>query len=153
MRLLFLFLLSGFALYASQFSGIVVKVIDGDSIIVKKTDGDKEEVRLDRTDAPEYNQDFGQQSRFFLDHLIYKKKVTVKYKKHDSYDRVLGIVFYGKIEVNLQMIQKGMSWHYSYYDQTKSYAAAQVYAQKNKLGLWGASAHPQQPYLYRKSHK
>ena len=132
--------------------GRCTKVSDGDTIHVV-TDGNvKFKVRLDRIDAPEKDQPYGKESTAYLTSLIRGKAVRVEWQKKDQYGRVLGIVFLDKTDVNLKMVETGNAWHYSYFDKTPAYAAAESAAKEQKLGLW-ASDNVVSPYEWRKNKR
>lgn len=136
---------------ANEFVGKVTKVSDGDTIWVM-TEGKREKVRMDRIDAPEKNQKFGKEASAILAAMIDGKEVRVEWKKRDRYGRVLGVVFEGEKEVNLEMIRKGAAWHYSHFDKTAEYAEAEKVAREAKVGLW-KYPNPINPYDWRKKGK
>ena len=132
--------------------GRVTRVSDGDTIHVV-TDGNvKFKVRLDRIDAPEKDQPYGQESTDYLSSLIRGKTVRVEWVKKDQYGRILGIVYLDKTDVNLQMVSSGNAWHYSYFDKTADYASAEVEARQKRIGLWAAD-NPINPYEWRKTKR
>ena len=145
--------------------GRCTKVSDGDTIHVV-TDGNvKFKVRLDRIDAPEKDQPYGKESTDYLTSLIRGKTVRVEWQKKDQYGRVLGIVYLDKIEqsnnpnnrtirqdVNLSMVATGHAWHYSYFDKTPAYSAAESAAKEKRLGLWQWE-NPINPYEWRKNKR
>ncbi len=88
--------------------GKVVKVIDGDSIVLK-TDSNEETIHLDGIDAPEFKQSGGDKSSSFLKKLINEKDVEVRWEKKDNFQRILGTVYLGETNINLEMVAKG--WH------------------------------------------
>ena len=128
------------------------KVSDGDTIHVV-TDGNvKFKVRLDRIDAPEKDQPYGKESTAYLASLIRGKTVRVEWVKKDQYGRVLGIIYLDKTDINLKMVETGNAWHYSYFDKTPAYIAAESAAKEQKLGLW-ASDNVVSPYEWRKNKR
>lgn len=135
--------------YKHTLKGVVSRVSDGDTIWVTDGSGKKVKVRLDRIDAPESDQPYGRESRDYLESLIGRRNVSVMYNDKDRYGRILGIVWVGGRDVNLQMVRAGMAWHYDYFDKTRSYAEAHRNAQANRLGLW-ADPNPVNPYQWRK---
>ena len=68
------------------------------------------------------------------------------------YGRILGIIFLGDIDINLQMVKDGCAWHYKHFDKTQSYADAESEARAAKRGLW-ASGDAINPYQWRKSKR
>ena len=132
--------------------GKCTRVSDGDTIHVV-TDGNvKFKVRLDRIDAPEKDQPYGKESTAYLASLIRGKTVRVEWQKKDQYGRVLGIVYLDKTDINLKMVETGNAHHYSYFDKTPAYAAAEAAAKSKKLGLWAAE-NPINPYDWRRSKR
>ena len=125
---------------------------DGDTITVLDASNTRHRIRLDRIDAPERRQPFGEKSKRFLASLVFGQCVRVEYEKKDRYGRILGTVFLGDEEINLTMVQHGMAWHYSYYDKTECYAVAEREARRKKIGLW-RDQNPISPYDYRRRQK
>jgi micrococcal nuclease len=109
-------------------------------------------IRLDKIDAPEQGQAFGARAKQFLSALIFGKQVVVQYEKRDQYDRILGVVYLDKYDVNLYMVKSGMAWHYKYYDKTAEYAEAEEFAREQKKGLW-IDNNPINPYEFRKQQR
>ena len=131
--------------------GEVTRVSDGDTIWVH-ADLLRYKVRLDRIDAPESNQPYGKESAAHLKSLIFGREVRVEYETTDRYGRILGIVFLGDTDINLQMVRDGCAWHYSHFDKSPSYVAVEREAQSAKRGLW-AAPNPVNPYQWRKSKR
>ena len=126
---------------SADFSGLVIKIIDGDTIIV--LDGEKKKkVRLVGIDAPELKQKFGFKSKQELSVLIYKKWVNILSNSEDRYKRALGKVIYKNIDINLSLIKIGMAWHYKKYKKNQSkkdqveYAYYEKLAIESQIGLW-----------------
>ena len=150
-RTLYIILLffSAQLIFAAEIIGKVVGISDGDTITIIDTSNSRYRIRLDRIDAPERRQPFGEKSKQYLSSLIFGKQVKIEYQKKDRYGRILGVVFCDNQEINLVMVQHGMAWHYSYYDKTEHYAVAEREARRKKIGLWG-DPNPINPYDFRK---
>ena len=154
--------------------GKCTKVSDGDTIHVV-TDGNvKFKVRLDRIDAPEKDQPYGKESTAYLTKLIKGRTVRVEWQKKDQYGRILGIVYTqdgrartpaapqppqnetalvkGWYDINLHLVATGNAHHYSYFDKTPAYSAAESAAKERKIGLW-ASDNVVSPYEWRKNKR
>lgn len=139
--------------YSAEIIGKVVGVTDGDTItVLDDMDKGRFRIRLDKIDAPEKKQTFGAKAKQYLSTLIYGKKVKIRFKKIDNYGRILGIVYLDGKEINLQMVQDGLAWHYRHYDNTESYITAEQIARANKKGLW-IEKDPINPYIFRKNQK
>ena len=132
--------------------GNVIRVSDGDTIWVRDKLGHRHKIRLNRIDAPESNQPFGKESTLHLQSLIGGREILVDYKTTDRYGRILGIIYLGEIDVNLQMVRDGYAWHYKHFDDTPSYSAAESVAQASKRGIWATTA-PIPPHLWRKERR
>lgn len=89
--------------------GRCTKVSDGDTITVLDSEKVQHKVRLDRIDAPEKKQAFGEKSKQHLSEMVFGKDVRVEWQKKDRYQRILGIVFIGEKDVNLQMVKDGFA--------------------------------------------
>mgnify|MGYP000099877378 CR=1 FL=1 len=59
-------------------------------------------------DAPEKSQAFGNQAKQTLSNYIYKKEVSVEYKKLDKYKRIVGKITLDSQDICLKMIADGM---------------------------------------------
>jgi endonuclease YncB( thermonuclease family) len=61
-------------------------------------------------------------------------------------------------DINLEMVQKGMAWHYKKYiksqnvEDRQSYNNAEQDARLNKIGLW-SDVNPVAPWEWRKLNK
>jgi endonuclease YncB( thermonuclease family) len=73
-------------------------------------------------------------------------------KDTDRYGRTVGHVFVDGRDVNLEMLQDGMAWHYKRYDKSRAFQQAEQSAQTAKRGLW-AEKSPVPPWDWRTSEK
>src|SRR5262249_33358387 len=132
------------AAFASEptLTGKVVKIADGDTIRVLDASRRQHKIRLLGIDAPEKAQAYGEKSRVTLAALIAGTGVKVDLFVQDRYGRDLGKVWLGDMDVNLEMVKRGMAWHYAYFEKQqpppdrKTYAAAEADAAMAHLGLW-----------------
>lgn len=151
-KLLFIILLIINSIFALAVSGKVVKVSDGDTFYLK-TDGKTYKIRMYGIDAPELHQQYGEESKKYLENLILDKNVDVNVKSQDRYGRKVGKVIYKNKDINLEMIKSGNAWYYEYYARNeRDYRKAFEYAQENKLGLWQGK-NIENPREYRLKHK
>lgn len=159
MKKIFLSSLIGFFLCApvnaEVIEGKVVKVADGDTITIVNSVGYKQKIRLQAIDAPETQQAFGKICSKQLSEKVMNANVIIEYEKKDQYGRLLGTVWLGERDINLEQIAEGCAWYYDHYkDQwsvqiDEEYTRAQNYAQNNRLGLW-KQKNPMNPYQFRK---
>jgi endonuclease YncB( thermonuclease family) len=127
---------------ADVLNGTVVGISDGDTITVLDNSMQQHKVRLKGIDAPEKSQAFGSEAKETLSNYIYKKEVSVEYKKYDKYKRIVGKVKLDGQDICLQLIRDGMAWNYTEYEKELSktdrelYREAEVNAREMKIGLW-----------------
>ena len=145
---------SGTAVFAAELNGRIVGVRDGDTVDLLTTADIEVRVRLAGIDAPEMGQAFGKAAKQALANLAYHREVRVLWSKRDNYGRVVGKLLVEGADVNLQMIQRGLAWHYTAYAAEQSvadrnrYAAAEAAARARRLGLWrDGTAVP--PWVFR----
>ena len=152
LRILALFLMLSFSLFAGEIAGRVVRIADGDTITILDAANSQHKIRLYGIDAPESHQAFGQRSKQHLSSLVFGRDVIVKYKSCDKYGRILGTVFADGKDVNLEMLKAGLAWHYKRYDATPAYAQAEGAARAARLGLWQDKS-PIEPESFRKAKR
>ena len=101
------------AAFASEtLKGRVVKVADGDTITVLDAANVQHRIRLDKIDAPEKSQPFGDAARKHLATFVAGKDVEIEWAKKDKYGRILGTVWAMipvRTDVNLQMVKDGFA--------------------------------------------
>ena len=157
------------AVYAanpSDFTGKVIRVVDGDTIHVVPDDRNQYPdskyrktgfvpVRMRGIDSPEKNQVYGPEARDMLVSLILQETISVVFKNIDQYGRFVGYVFLDGRNINLEMVESGYAWAYMQYVD-KPYASefynAEQQSRKERKGLWKQS-NPIPPWEWRKSAK
>jgi endonuclease YncB( thermonuclease family) len=130
----------------------VVGVTDGDSITCLTPEKQQVKIRMNAIDAPERGQPFGNRAKQALSDLVFGKDVEVEDLGTDKYKRTIGRVMVDQLDVNQEMVRKGMAWHYVKYDQSKELREAERSARAAKLGLW-ADPHATPPWEWRKLDK
>lgn len=146
----FLIVFTSLNLLSAEIRGLVVGVSDGDTItILDDMDKGRFRIRLYGIDAPEKKQDFGQKAKQYLSSRLFRKSVVIRYKEIDRYGRIVGKVYLGHIEINLEILQNGYAWHYKNYDNSEEYSQAEINARKKRIGLWSLK-NPVPPWNFRK---
>ena len=161
--IIILFLLSTYTW--ADFDAEVIRIVDGDTIQVKGDDDKKLKIRLLGIDAPELKQNFGKESSLYLNKIINGEFINVislsnKDKPYtlDFYKRILGKIILNGKDINLEMIKKGMAWHYKKYknsqsiEDQQSYNKAENEARKKNVGLWSYEK-PVPPWSWRKINR
>jgi endonuclease YncB( thermonuclease family) len=139
---------------AEILNGTVVGISDGDTITVLDKLSKQHKVRLMGIDAPEKSQAFGNEAKQTLSNYIYKKEVSVEFKKYDKYKRIVGKVTLDGQDICLQMILDGMAWHYTEYKKEQSktdrdfYREAEASARNVNTGIW-SEKQPVSPWIFR----
>lgn len=141
-------------LQADMLHGRVVSVADGDTLTILDAANQQFKIRLAGIDAPEKKQPFGQVSKQHLTSMVFGKSVAVEWLKKDRYQRNLGKILLGGIDVNREQIKSGMAWHYKKYERDQPLADRQLYAdseanaQQRRMGLW-SDVSPVPPWEFR----
>jgi endonuclease YncB( thermonuclease family) len=135
-----------------QLSLHVVSVHDGDTLRGLDDAKTQHKIRLHGIDAPETDQPFGQASKQALSSKVFGKDVVVVVKDTDRYGRRVGHIFVDGRDVNHEMLQDGMAWHYTKYDNGSAFRQAEQSARAAKRGLW-ASKDAVAPWDWRKGEK
>ena len=133
----------------------VMKVVDGDTLVVDAT-GDnvvqEEKVRLIGINTPETVDPrrpvecFGKEASEKMKEMVSGRTVKLlsdsTQSDHDKYGRLLRYVFLENgVLVNQQLISEGYAYEYTYdepYKYQEQFKAAQVEAERLKVGLWGS---------------
>jgi micrococcal nuclease len=149
--LLFLFLPSFSK--ASDFSGRVIAILDGDTIEVLRN-RTTERVRLVGIDCPEKKQPFGQRAKQATSSLSFGRNVTVHSAGKDRYGRTLGTVeLTDSTNLNHELVRQGWCWWYwKYAPEDIFLAILEAGARDAKKGLWVDPA-PVPPWEWRKRGK
>lgn len=144
---------------------IVERVIDGDTVVVRTGDGEAESlhVRIQAIDAPETHQMFGPEAADAMRRFLANSAVYLVADGKDRYGRTVGTLFRrlngsaspvddDPDDVSLLMLGSGAAWHYTQYNQSEQYAAAEKSAREHRLGLWAVD-NPQPPWEWRREEK
>ena len=159
--LLFILLTTPSILFAGQFR--VVRVYDGDTLTATGHDIEIK-VRLVGIDAPELKrgkhkpgQPFGQKAKRFLVAMVLNKQVFIKGYGTGRNNRILGVVYVGRKNVNLELIEAGLAEVYRGRPprgfDLSPYLTAEAQAKSQRRGMWSQGAKYISPKDWRKMHK
>lgn len=139
-----------FPVFAGEFSGHVVGVIDGDTIDVFHN-GRAERIRLNGIDCPEKGQAYGQKAKQAASALVFGKAVTLHTFGKDKYGRTIGAVLLPDgMNVNQELVKEGWCWWYRKYAPGNSMLEAlETEAREAGRGLW-VDPSPVPPWEWRK---
>jgi endonuclease YncB( thermonuclease family) len=138
--------------------GRIVRVSDGDTVTLMDERQTLHKIRLAGIDAPESAMPYGQQATLYLVSLVFGKNVEAVIYKQDRYGRTVATLMRGAQDINIDMVQAGLAWHYKHYAKEQPAALAQAYAQAEELArtknlaLWQDSD-PSAPWDWRKSRR
>ena len=120
---------------SADFTGKVVAVADGDSITVLRM-REQVKVRLVEIDAPERAQPYGNRSKQALTGLVRGQEVLVIEHGKDRFQRTLGRVYRGDLDVNAEQVRQGMAWVFRRYAMDASLFPLEAEARESRRGLW-----------------
>lgn len=136
----------------------VIAVLDGDTVLLMRTDIVSAphlfyKLRLADIDAPEKDQDYGEQAKQALAQLVLQQQVRVLTVATDSYGRDIGWITLGhdtRVEktVNTELVRRGWAWALSR-SHSPYLREVQQEAQRGGRGLW-AAADAIPPWMWRK---
>jgi endonuclease YncB( thermonuclease family) len=144
------------ATVASAWQGKVVHLADGDTVTVLRDSGtgslDQLRIRLHGIDAPESGQDFGDRAKSELSTMVAGKVVEVQVKDRDKYGRFVALLRVDGLDVNREMVVRGMAWVYRQYCTEQpmcgEWESLEATAKAQGVGLW-SQPHPVPPWEYR----
>ena len=129
----------------------VVRVKDGDSLVVD-SGGYRVDVRLAGIDAPESSQPSGDEARSALSSLVAGKEVELRLVGGDAYRRVVAHILVDGVDVNAEMVRRGLAWVPRDYDPPPHLLRQEDEARAAGVGLW-AEAEPTPPWVWRKTRR
>jgi endonuclease YncB( thermonuclease family) len=136
-----------------RLQGTVVGIADGDTVDLRLDSG-MVRVRLHGVDAPEHDQPFGKAARRELSRLVYLRRVEVEPIEQDQYDRLVGRLWLGEMDVNAELLRRGAAWVYRRYAREPDYCSYEQQARALEHGLWGLPTIPAvAPWEWRQRDK
>jgi micrococcal nuclease len=133
-------------------SGVVTRVVDGDTVWVQTSASQPPlKVRIQGIDAPEICQPGGVQARDALKRQVLGQSVTVTSGAHDDYGRTVGTVHRQGQDMGRWMVAQGHAWVYSYRHKKGAYAAEFQQAQTARRGVF-SEGFAEEPRVFRKRH-
>jgi endonuclease YncB( thermonuclease family) len=138
---------------ASEITGSVVSVIDGDTIEVLHNDK-AERIRLSGIDCPEKGQAYGKRAKQAASDLVFGKEVTIRTHGHDKYKRTIGdVLLPDGMNLNQELVKQGWCWWYRKYAPGDTVLEGlETEAREGRKGLW-ADLQPVPPWEYRRSRR
>lgn len=133
---------------SKQQGSLVVGITDGDTLKVL-IEGKEVKVRLAEIDAPERGQPFGTRARQSLSELAFNKQARLVVHDRDRYGRTVAKVYVDGVDVNAELVRRGMAWVYPKYAKDPELFEIERQARTAGKGLWSQD-HPIPPWEFRK---
>lgn len=135
-----------------SFRARVVAVHDGDTVTVLRG-REQVRVRLWGIDAPERGQPFSNRASRELADMVFRRTVTVVVMDTDTYGRTVARLYVANLDVNREMVRRGMAWWYTYFARgARDLAVAEAEARAAGRGLW-VDKNPVAPWDYRRRRR
>lgn len=135
----FVLSLAAFASAQGTLPGDVVEVLDGRTVVLEIQTG-RATIELQYIDVPTTGP-MAETVKRHLRNLVFKKRVEYRARSL-SFDRTIGQIFVGGVDVSQQLLRDGAAWHtpseLSGQDATEfaQYASIEASAKKEKRGVW-----------------
>lgn len=129
----------------------VIRVKDGDTITVE-SGGQEVDIRLAGIDAPESDQAHGPEALRVLRALVDGRDVELELVGGDAYRRIVARVFAANIDVNAELVRRGLVWVPRDYDPAPDLIHLEDEAREARRGLW-ADAAPVPPWVWRTTER
>lgn len=132
---------------SNPFRAEVIGIQDGDTIELKliftgskagHRTGKPLRIRLLHVNSPERGQPFYKVAKQYTSDRCFRKMVSIRHDgKFDKYGRLLGeVILRDGHFLNKELVTKGLAVHYKKYSTDATYAALELTAKKQKLGVW-----------------
>ena len=121
---------------ATEITGTVVHVVDGDSLsFAPAAGGAPIAVRLQGIDAPEICQPWGTQAREALVEHVKGHELRLVVQGRDEHGRTLAKLMRGDLDIGERLVRDGHAWSYRYKHDRGPFVAQERMAQALKRGL------------------
>ena len=121
---------------AAEITGRVVAVTSGDTMTLAVEGGGSVAVRLSDIGAPQQSAFYAPSSRQLLENMVLGKTVRVETSGKGGGKRIVGHVYRGLLDVNLELVTLGAAWFCMEYTNDTSYVPYQSEAIRQQRGLW-----------------
>jgi endonuclease YncB( thermonuclease family) len=95
---------------AAALTGVVQRVVDGDSFFLDRPGQPPLAVRISNIDAPEICQPWGEEAKAALEALVLNQTVTARTASRDRQGRTLARVRVGELDVGQRLVADGHAW-------------------------------------------
>ena len=127
----------------------VYKVVDGDTFHFRDQNR-VYRIRLSEFDTPKMNQPWGIEARSALVSKVSNVLLKVNVVDTDRYGRKVAKVWFGRQDINRELVREGHAWVYERYLSDTTLLLDQAKAKEEAIGLWQVSD-PIPPWQWRMS--
>lgn len=135
-----------------DFTAKVIRIVDGDTLEVMYGELPVM-IRLAHIDCPEIrsSQPFGKKAKQTLSDLCFGENVEIEFSgDKDRNGRYICVIYNQQgLNLNKEMMKRGMAWHFKKYSEDNAYAELEKEARESKIGLW-QDPNPVAPWNWRK---
>ncbi len=130
-------------------SGKVISVIDGNTIEFKTSDNETFKFVLSGIDAPELNQEFGEEAKKLLEKILSGETASILIEGKDRLGNRVGSLIYKKNkDPRLDLLEKGLAWT-AERNPKPEFEIIKEAAKSQEKGLW-AQSNPIPPWTFRR---
>lgn len=141
----FLGMATATASLADTITGRVVGVVDGDTLDLL-WNGRATRIRLQGINTTERGEPYYQKGKTSLSELVYGKEVVVELNGETNNGRLIGVVFSGGENINLEQVRRGLAWHCANYLPSRDFSEAEAKARKSVLGIHSVTGLARPPW-------
>lgn len=120
----------------AQISGYVISIADGDTLTLLTADKERVKIRLAEIDTPEKKQPYGQRAKQELASMAFNHTAQVSIIDTDRYGRVVGRVTVDSLDINAELVRRGVAWVYRDYLKRTDLLPLEAEARRQRKGLW-----------------
>jgi micrococcal nuclease len=135
---------------AVQLSGVVSRIVDGDTLWLKTEAPEPAVIRIEGIDAPEICQPWGTEAKQALTEMALNREVLVKIVARDDHGSVVGKVYDGTKDIGDRLVRDGHAWSSRYKYDRGPYVSEERMAQGFKRGLHASGG--EMPRDFRQRH-
>lgn len=147
--LIFWLVFSVAAANSEGITGKVISVIDGNTIEFQTADNEVFKFVLSGIDAPELNQEFGQEAKKFLEKLVAGEEAVITIEGKDRLGNRVGTLKYGKDkDPRAELLEKGLAWT-AEKNPKPEFEILKEAAKSHEKGLW-EQPNPTPPWTFRR---
>ena len=137
------------AAFALDLQGKVVAVLDGNTLQIVCQNDQTHVIQLIGIDSPELSQEYGEESKKYLEKIALGKKVTVSIEGKDRRGNPLAVVMInGKRDLRVDLLEEGLAWT-SEKNPLPELEKCRTRAENKAMGLWKQD-NPTPPWTYRR---